>query len=179
MPDPGLPPSAAKHVGGGGGIQDSPLKQEQTGKGKSQRKSSWRLLRFLEVFFFFFFYLPSSCLWVGVYMCMVVTLFPLCSESVSGSVVSDSLWLHGLYNLCPWNTPGKTTGMDSHSLFLGIFPIQGSNPVSHIAGRFFTAWATRVVAFKNKNDIVCLSLKQQRVKLRGGIHPSTLFLRSV
>ena len=91
MPDPGLPPSAAKHVGGGGGIQDSPLKQEQTGKGKSQRKSSWRLLRFLEVFFFFFFYLPSSCLWVGVYMCMVVTLFPLCSESVSGSVVSDSL----------------------------------------------------------------------------------------
>lgn len=63
MPDPGLPPSAAKHVGGGGGIQDSPLKQEQTGKGKSQRKSSWRLLRFLEVFFFFF--LPPQQLSLG------------------------------------------------------------------------------------------------------------------
>lgn len=51
MPDPSIPPSAAKHMGGSGGIQDSPLKGEQTGKGESQGKSSWRLLRFLEVFF--------------------------------------------------------------------------------------------------------------------------------
>ena len=27
----------------------------------------------------------------------------------------------------------------------GIFPTQGSNPVSHIAGGFFTSWATRKV----------------------------------
>ena len=68
MPDPGLPPSAAKHVGGGGGIQESPLKQEQTGKGESQRKSSWRLLRFLEVFF-----LPPQQLSLG--RCMYVWLW--------------------------------------------------------------------------------------------------------
>ena len=47
--------------------------------------------------------------------------------------------------LCPWNSPGKNTGMGSHSLLQGIFPIWGSNPnlwVSRIAGRFFTIWAT-------------------------------------
>ena len=30
--------------------------------------------------------------------------------------------------LCPWNTPGKNTGVGSHSLLQGIFPSQGSNP---------------------------------------------------
>ena len=31
-------------------------------------------------------------------------------------------------NLCPWNSPGKNTGVGSHSLLQGIFPTQGSNP---------------------------------------------------
>ena len=30
--------------------------------------------------------------------------------------------------LCSWNSPGKNTGVDSHSLLQGVFPIQGSNP---------------------------------------------------
>ena len=30
--------------------------------------------------------------------------------------------------LCSWNSPGKNTGVSSHSLFQGIFPTQGSNP---------------------------------------------------
>ena len=30
--------------------------------------------------------------------------------------------------LCPWNSPGKNTGVGSHSLLQGIFPIQGLNP---------------------------------------------------
>ena len=29
--------------------------------------------------------------------------------------------------LCPWNSPGKNTGVDCHSLLQGIFPTQGSN----------------------------------------------------
>ena len=29
--------------------------------------------------------------------------------------------------LCPWNSPGKNTGVGSHSLLQGIFPTQGSN----------------------------------------------------
>ena len=29
---------------------------------------------------------------------------------------------------CPWNSPGKNTGVSSHSLLQGIFLAQGSNP---------------------------------------------------
>ena len=39
--------------------------------------------------------------------------------------------LHGLQParvLCPWNSPGKNTGVGSHSLLQGIFPTQGWNP---------------------------------------------------
>ena len=45
---------------------------------------------------------------------------------LSRSVVSDSLRHHGLDS--PWNSPGQNTGVGSHSLLQGIFPIQGSNP---------------------------------------------------
>ena len=48
------------------------------------------------------------------------------SESEACSVVSDSLWSHGLYS--PWNSPGQNTGVSSLSLLWGIFPSQGSNP---------------------------------------------------
>ena len=42
------------------------------------------------------------------------------------SVVSNSLWPHGLSS--PWNSPGQKTGVSSLSLLQGIFPIQGLNP---------------------------------------------------
>ena len=47
------------------------------------------------------------------------------------SVVSDTLRPHGLQRvrlLCPWDFPGKNTGVSCHSLLQGIFPTQGSNP---------------------------------------------------
>ena len=47
-------------------------------------------------------------------------------KSESRSVVSDSLWPHGLYSL--WNSPGQNTGVGSLSLLQRIFPTQGSNP---------------------------------------------------
>jgi len=31
-------------------------------------------------------------------------------------------------SLCPWDFPGKGTGVGSHSLLQGIFPAQESNP---------------------------------------------------
>ena len=46
--------------------------------------------------------------------------------SESNSVMSDSLWPHGLYS--PWNSPGQNTGMGSFSLLQGIFSTQGSIP---------------------------------------------------
>ena len=49
---------------------------------------------------------------------------------LSGSVMSNSLWPHGLQStrlLCPWDFSGKNTRMGCHSLLQGIFMIQGSN----------------------------------------------------
>ena len=46
------------------------------------------------------------------------------SQSVSCSVVSNSLRPHGQWLtrlLCPWNSPGKSTGVGSHSFLQGIF----------------------------------------------------------
>ena len=48
------------------------------------------------------------------------------SESKGRSVISDSLWHHGLCS--PWNSPGQNTGVGSISLLQGIFQTQGSNP---------------------------------------------------
>ena len=42
-----------------------------------------------------------------------------------------TLWPRELYPaklLCPWDSPGKNTGVDCHSLLQRIFPTQGSNP---------------------------------------------------
>ena len=61
--------------------------------------------------------------------------------SESHSVVSDSLWSHGLY--CPWHSPGQNTGVGSLSLLQRIFPTQGSNPGLPHCSRFFTSWNTR------------------------------------
>ena len=46
-------------------------------------------------------------------------------ESENHSVVSSSLWPHGLYS--PWNSPGKNTGVGRYSIMQGIFPTQGLN----------------------------------------------------
>ena len=52
-------------------------------------------------------------------------------QSVSCSVVSNSLRPCGprvsARFLCPWDSPGKNTGVGSHSLLQGIFLIQGLN----------------------------------------------------
>ena len=71
---------------------------------------------------------------------------------VSCSVMSDSLWPHGSSPpwchptsslLCPWNTPGKNTGVSCYSLLHGSSWPRDQTWVSCIAGRFFTNWATR------------------------------------
>ena len=52
------------------------------------------------------------------------------SESVSHTVVSNSFRPHGLLPtrlLCPWNSPGKNTGVGRCALLQGIFPTQGLN----------------------------------------------------
>ena len=56
---------------------------------------------------------------------------PRSISTVSQSVMSSSLWLHGLWPtrlFCPWNSPDKNIGVSDHSLYQGIFLTQGSNP---------------------------------------------------
>ena len=46
--------------------------------------------------------------------------------------MSNSLWPYGLQPtrlLCPWDPPGKNTGVGCHSLLQGIFQTQGLNPL--------------------------------------------------
>ena len=47
-------------------------------------------------------------------------------KSECHSIVSNSLWCHGLYT--PWNSPGQNIGVGSCSLLQGILPTQESNP---------------------------------------------------
>ena len=66
---------------------------------------------------------PSSI--TRVCVCVSVCVCVLCSE------LSNFLWLHGLRSarlLCPWDSPGKNTVVDYHSLLQGIFLTQGSDP---------------------------------------------------
>ena len=51
-------------------------------------------------------------------------------------------WPHGLQSarlLCPWDFPGKHTGVDCHAHLQGIFPDPGTKPQSPaLADEFFT-----------------------------------------
>ena len=70
------------------------------------------------------------------FICMEVLIYVWISinnsenESVSPSIISDSLQLHGLKPtrlLCPRNSPGKNTGVGCSSLLQGIFLTHRSN----------------------------------------------------
>ena len=58
------------------------------------------------------------------------------------SVMSNSMRPHGLQPprlLCPWDSPGKNTGVGCHALLRGIFLTQGSNLNLPHCRWFFTA----------------------------------------
>ena len=74
--------------------------------------------------------------WYHVYVHLLLAE----SESVSHSVMSNSLRHHGLYPgrlLFPWDFPGKNIGLDCHFLLQGIFPTQGPTQIFCLAGGFF------------------------------------------
>ena len=62
-------------------------------------------------------------------LCLVAQSCPSLCDFMDCSPPGSSV--HG-------DSPGKNTGVDCHALIQGIFPTQ----VSHIAGGFFTVWAT-------------------------------------
>ena len=59
----------------------------------------------------------------------------------------------------PWNSPGKNTGVGSHSLLQRIFPTQGSNLGLSCAGRG-KAYAT---FFKNFH---CVKMQERKISQR-------------
>ena len=84
---------------------------------------------------------PSSCLLVSYLPAAGFHLSVSACESVSHSVMSDSLRPHGLESTR--NSPGKNPGVDCHSLLQGIFLTWGLN--LNLAGGFFSISTTREV----------------------------------
>ena len=72
----------------------------------------------------------SECVCVGVLVAQYPTLCNPMACSSPGSSVYGIL-------------PDKSTGVDCLSLLQGPYKSRGQTWVSHIAGRFFTIWATR------------------------------------
>ena len=76
---------------------------------------------------------PTALATLSVHMCVCV-LWPLlvytcvcvCMLSQSCPTLCDPR-LYPTSLLCPWDFPGKHTGVGCHFLFQGIFPTQGSN----------------------------------------------------
>ena len=61
-------------------------------------------------------------------LCTTTSILVVCV--LSHSVMYNSLQPHGLQPtrlLCPWDSPGKNTGVGIHSFLLRIFPTQGLN----------------------------------------------------
>ena len=70
--------------------------------------------------------LPSSLypiLVVDVCVCMRAR-----TQSLSSVWLCDPMDCSSARLLCPWNSPGKDTGVGCHFLLQGIFPTQGSKP---------------------------------------------------
>ena len=56
-----------------------------------------------------------------------ITVFALKVKVAQSCLTLQSHGLQPVRLLCPWNSPGKNTGVDSHALHQGIFPTQGLN----------------------------------------------------
>jgi len=74
------------------------------------------------------------------------------SVCVSHSVVSNSVWPHGLKStraLCPWDSPGKNVGVGCIPFSSGSSQHRNWTWVSWIAGKLFTIWAIQDIYIWN------------------------------
>ena len=69
-------------------------------------------------------------------------LLPTPCTCVHAKLLQSTLRTVASRLLCPWDSPGKNTGVGGHVLLQGIFPTQGIKPVSltslALTGGFFT-----------------------------------------
>ena len=69
--------------------------------------------------------------------------------------------------LCPWDFPGKNTGVGCHALLQGIFPTQGLNPHLEspaLAGEFLNHCANQEVQYREGQFII--GSNQNNVQLK-------------
>ena len=77
--------------------------------------------------------------------------------------------------LCPWDSPGKNTGVGSHSLLQGIFPTQGLNPgllpcrqilyhLSHQGSPCYTSVHKKHALKTDKEKVTMVSKQQTRLE---------------
>ena len=87
-------------------------------------------------------YSPSQCV---LHESCVTLFLILCCCLIAKSCLS-LLQPHGLQHtrlLCPWDFPGKNTGVGCHFLLQGIFLTQGSNLHILLDRQILYHWATR------------------------------------
>ena len=90
------------------------------------------------------------------------------------SVMSDSLWPYTLLPtrvLCPWDSPGKNTGVGCHFLLQGSPGLRDQiciSCVSCIAGEFFTHWDTWEMNFLEKSSFSYIESSFYRKKKTPG-----------
>ena len=78
--------------------------------------------------------ISKQCLVQCVCVCVFVCVYVQC---VLSCLLFVTPWIVAHHSPCPWNFPGKNTGVGCHLLLQGIFPTQGpASPA--LAGRFFT-----------------------------------------
>ena len=82
-----------------------------------------------------------------------------------------TLWTLPARLLCPWHSPGKSTGLSCHALLQGIFPTQGFNWVSYVSctdRRVFSTsatWEAHLVLWPPSNYLICWdALKNKTTK---------------
>ena len=95
---------------------------------------------------------------------------------LSHSVVTDSLQPPGLQParlLCPWDSPGKNTGVGRHPLFQGIFLTQGWNLNP---GLLLCRWILDPLSHQESPIVICVPWGGTRVLPKGCTTGSWMFL---
>ena len=81
----------------------------------------------MKFFPFLSFFLFLLIHW-NLFVCDLHHVSVSIGSSLNGIYVRDVISIESPSVLCPWDSPGKDTGVGGPALLQGIFPTQGSNP---------------------------------------------------
>ena len=111
--------------------------------------------------------------------CAFVTYACVLSHFSLGPTLCDSMDCSPPRLPCPWDSPGKNTGVGCHAFLQGIFLIQGSNPyllyLPALAGRLFTTITTWEAPLERKWKNEWLSPEMTETWSYSCLHQSHIF----